>query len=121
MDAEIVRKLDDVVLARAGVLGKRPDAWSEEDARRVGMELDRMPGEYRVIKDWRGAARDKWNRENAASHGLDAETAIRITVTGNDGHELRFGHPESPLRGPNSGIPDSTYGVEISDAMITPS
>ena len=59
MDAEIVRKLDDMVLVRVGVLGKRPDVWSEEDARRVGMDLGKMPGECRVIKDWRGAARDK--------------------------------------------------------------
>ena len=49
------------------------------------------------------------------------ETAIRITITGNDRYELRFGHPESPLRNPTSGVLDNTYGVEISDAMITPS
>lgn len=121
MDVETIRKLDDVVFARAGVLGKLPATWSEGEDRQIDAELEMMPGEYRAVKDWRGATRDNANQKLAESYGLDTWTMTRITTTGGEKIMKYLGHPASPLRDPNPGLEGYTYGVDVLDAVITPS
>ena len=122
MDEETARKLDDVVLARAGLRGKPGEQWSDEDEKRYDIELERLPGEFRVYDAWETASLSNRNQENAETYGIDVETYLRLCVTGNQEMMRYLNRPESAPSGrfvPDT--PGNLYGVAIRDTRITPS
>ena len=122
MDEETVRKMDDVVLARSGLRGKPGEQWTDEDEKRYDIELERMPGAFRVYADWASASHSKRNQENAETYGIDVGTYLRLCVTGNAELLRHFNCPESaPSGGFVPGTPGNLYGVAIRDTRITPS
>lgn len=121
MDEETARKLWDIVLARAGLLGKT-DGWSEEDKRRSEIELNRMPGEFREYLRWTRDKNNPHNIELAKSYGMDVETLLRLSNAGAEEYMRHLHHPESDQDyGYTPNIPGNTYGVGIGHTMVTPS
>lgn len=121
MDEETANKLYDIVLVRAGLKGKPGEKWTDGDERRFGSEMSRMPGVFRDYANYDLAMSSERNKELAESYGMDTETFLRLSDTGNDTFMRRMHRPESSLRDPNPGMPDNTYGIAITDAEITPS
>lgn len=121
MDGETIRRLEAVALARAELLGKPREKWTDDDNARFGREVDSMPGEFRVFAYQRRFMRNKNNQALAKSNGLDMRTGLRMVYTGGEKTMRYLGHPASPLRNPNPGLEGHAYGVDILDAVITPS
>ena len=86
------------------------------------MEMEKMPGEFRVYAVWWRAINDERNQELAKSYGIGSDVNIRLAVTGGDGLMRHQGSPESvPGKGFAPGTPGNLYGVAIRNTCITPS
>ena len=122
MDEETVRKMDGVVLARSGLRGATDRRWTDEDKKRYKIELEKLPGEYRVYDAWEAALLSERNQKNAETYGIDVQTYLRLCVTGNQEMMRHFNRPESaPSGGFVPGTPGNLYGVAIRDTCLTPS
>ena len=121
MDRDTARKFYEIVTARAGVRGKDVDKWTKDEELRVGIQFDRMPGEYREFArlDW--GRKNKSNRDTAKRLGMDVDAFGRISHVGGAAIMCKAGEPESALAEPNPGIPGNTHGIEIVEMYVTPS
>ena len=118
MDMETFRRLDNIVLARAGVLGKPSTEWTDTERNLVNEEMRRMHGEYRDLVLWEIVSQKKESLDIAAAKGVDVRDSMRIDYTGNRKYFSREGHFESPLW--DQTMPETLPGAAVADSVITP-
>lgn len=120
MDKATAWKLWDVTAARAGLLGKDENKWTDEDRERFDIQFEMMPGEFRAWMLHHWFVTDPDNLELAKTRRIDIEEAYRMYAVGSDYIAESIGLPESPLARTIPEAPGNTFALGIADKYITP-
>ena len=120
MDKATAWKLWDITAARAGLLGKDENKWTDDDRERFDVQFEMMPGEFRAWMLHHWYVTDPENIDIAKERGIGIEEMYRMSMTGSDYIAAHNGLPESPLARTIPEAPGNTYAMGIADKYITP-